>query len=300
MQETKPTVFEYTNYRSYLADYLVYLQKKNPAYSAAAFVRSVGFSENSRGYLNLILNGKRNLSPSAILGFAKVLKLSEKETFYFENLTHFNQAQDPKEKAIYFERLEKAMKTNRQATPRAFELLKSHYSYLTKWYLVAIRELVALSNFCEDPDWISKKLKNKVSKKEVTEALEDLFNLKLIERTPENKIQQTNEVLYFSDDLSNHATVKNLQAQFIQRSLESLEEDSYENRSISNSVIGTNKQNIGAIREEIREFRRHLIEKYGTHQENIDCVLSLGFQAVSLTNDEPQKNITTQNKKELT
>ena len=79
----KPLIYDYIDYRAFLQDSLVHIQSRNSKYSATAYVRQAGFGENSRGYFNLIMNGKRNLSSLTILGFARTLKLSEKETFHF-------------------------------------------------------------------------------------------------------------------------------------------------------------------------------------------------------------------------
>ena len=276
----KPSIYDYVDYRAFLSDSLAHIQTRNSKYSATAYVRQAGFGENSRGYFNLIMNGKRNLSSSTILGFAKTLKLNEKETFHFENLVHYNQANTEKEKSLYFERINKNMKGK---TSKAFELLRSQYNYFTNWYMVALRELVSLDSFREDYDFISKKLRNKVSKKEIVEAINDLIKLGLLERNEKGILVQADKLVNFTDSSMNYTVVNALHTQFLDKAKETLNEDAYENRSASCVVIATDKENFNKIREEIKAFREHILNKYATTNDNVNCVLNLGIQLNHIT-----------------
>ncbi len=279
----RPNVFDYVDFRIFLTDSLGFIQVRNPRYSATAFVKQAGFGENSRGYFNLIQNGKRNLSTTTILGFAKVLKLSEKETFHFENLVHYNQATTEKEKTLYFERIKKSMKGK---SSKAFELLKSQYNYFSQWYLVAIRELVSNEGFREDYDYISKRLRNKVGKKEIFDGISDLINLGLLARDYNGKLILSEKFVNFSDNSMNYTVVNHLHTQLLNKAIESLSEDNYEDRSASCVVMATDSNNLKSIREEIKAFREHILNKYGTNNIKVDCVLNLGVQLFHITNIE--------------
>jgi uncharacterized protein (TIGR02147 family) len=276
----RPQIYDFVDYRAFLLASLNFIRSKNSKYSATAFVRQAGFGENSRGYFNLIMSGKRNLSTSTILGFAKTMKLNEKETFHFENLVHYNQAMTEKEKSLYFDRINKLMKGKESA---AFELLKSQYNYFTHWYLIAIRELVALNDFQETYVWISKKLRNKISKKEMNEAIADLLNLELLKRNAQGKLEQSEEFISFTDTSLNYTVVNALHSQFLDKAKDSLDEDAYNDRSASCVVIAAEKENFVKIREEIKAFREHILNKYGTNTKKLDCVLNLGIQLNHIT-----------------
>lgn len=283
LKNEKPSIYDYVDYRAFLSDSLAHIQTRNSKYSATAYVRQAGFGENSRGYFNLIMSGKRNLSSSTILGFAKTLKLNDKETFHFENLVHYNQATTEKEKSLYFERIKKNMKGK---TSEAFELLKSQYNYFTNWYMVAIRELVSLDSFREDYDFISKKLRNKVSKKEIVEGINDLIKLGLLKRNEKGHLVLADQLINFTDSSMNYTVVNALHTQFLDKAKDSLNEDAYENRSASCVVLATDKANFDLIREEIKAFRDHILNKYATTTDKVDCVLNLGIQLNHITSIE--------------
>lgn len=161
VSDKRPVVYNYTNFRAFLKDSYLYKKKKNPSYTESAFIRQAGLGNNSRGYLKLLVEGKRNLSNRTLHGMLSCLKLNPKEAHYFETLVFYNQAKNEEEKDFYFQRLEKSIGTR---DSQAFQILKSQYNLYSKWYLVAIREVIALCDFVEDEEWIRKKLKNRVSK----------------------------------------------------------------------------------------------------------------------------------------
>lgn len=72
-------------------------------FSFRYLARICGFG--SSGFLKMVMEGQRNLSPSSINKLTKALKLNEKEAVYFETLTFFNQSDAKKDKELYLERL---------------------------------------------------------------------------------------------------------------------------------------------------------------------------------------------------
>ena len=168
----------------------------------------------------------------------------------------------------------------------AFELLKSQYNYFSNWYMLAIRELVSNADFKEDYDYISKRLRNKVSKKEIIESINDLINLGLLKRNEAGKIEQSENFINFTDTSMNYTVANALHTQFLEKAKESLREDAYENRSASCVVIATDSENFQKIREEIKAFREQILNKYGTSNAKVDCVLNLGIQLNHITSLE--------------
>ncbi len=274
----KPLVFDYVDYRDFLKYSFDYLRAKNPSYSMTAFIMQAGFGVNSRGYFNLLISGKRNLSSKTILGFSKALKLNERQSYYFESLVHYNQANTESDKKYYFERLSKYIKGKHQA----YEILRCQYNYFSQWYMVAIRELVSLNDFEYDSTWIAKKLRGRVSKKAISEALKDLLSLGLLEEKA-GQLIQSNKLINFSDNSLNYTVVNNIHRQLLEGSITNLDEDSYEDRSASCVVIATDAKNFEAIREEIKAFRESIMNKYGLNNEKTNCVLNLGIQLNHLT-----------------
>jgi uncharacterized protein (TIGR02147 family) len=56
------------------------------------------------------------------------------------------------------------------------------FQVISNWYCIAIREMIKLDEFFEDPNWISKKLHFKVTPTEAARAIELLFQADLLGR----------------------------------------------------------------------------------------------------------------------
>lgn len=277
-----PSVYDYTDYRSFLKDSLSHLKTKNPMYSESAFIQKAGYGANSRGYFTLILKKKRNLSSKSTLGFSKSLKLNEKEGNYFENLVLYNQAKDESDKRIYFERLSKSASGKKT---KSFNLLKGQYNYLTNWYIVAIRELISLVDFEEDPAWISKKLRGRVSKKQVVDALEDLLRLGLVVRDDSGKLIVGNEFVNVDIDSSqSFLIVDKIHRDVLDLAKDTLSIDRFDDRSYQCAMMSIKKEQFPEMRKEVNEFLKQIRNKYCTREENPDLVLSLGTQLLKITN----------------
>lgn len=291
-QETKtspelPSVFDFADYRDFLKASFDYKKAMNPSFSETAFIMKAGLGANSRGYLGLILRRKRNLSAKTILGFSKALKLSSKESLFFENLVLYNQAKNEKDKNFYFERMKKHIKGRRS---EAFELLESQYNYFSNWYLVAIRELVPLSTFSEDLNWISAQLRGRVSKKDIKRSIEDLLKLGLLSRDSEGKLIQSSEHVRFICDDMKFSVVSNLHKQILENAAMAIDEDPYEERSTSAIVLAADASKIDEMKEEVKDFRKYLSLKYGSKDQEADSVFTFGFQIFQVTPINKNKN----------
>ena len=276
----RPDIFHYTNFRFFLLDFFLFLKSKNSRYSETAFMTKAGFGKNSRGYFKLIVSGKRNLSLDTITGLSLAMNLNDKEQQFFEYLVRFNQSKQDKDKEMNWKRLSELMKGKEN---NSFRLLRAQYNYYNNWYLVAIREMVALDDFQNDLDFISHKLKTEVSKKEIQLALDDLFDLRLLKKNEEGKLEQFLPAVEFADNRDNYKAVESFQKQMLEMAKSALNSDPYESRSISNLTFVCDREDFQRIREDLARFRKELIEKYETKATKKNIVLNLGMNLIKLT-----------------
>lgn len=181
-------IYYYLNYRDYLKDYFVANKKKHKYFNYSHFAKRAGVGSHS--YLRMVIHGERNLSSKTIHKFAKAMDLSKKEAAYFETLTQFTQAYVESEKDMYFERLV-------HLRPRSFlkEVNEDQYEYFTKRHFVTIREMTALKNFREDPEWIGAHVYPYLKPTEVEHAIEVLTRLGLVARDEAGKLSHTKTTL---------------------------------------------------------------------------------------------------------
>ena len=104
------------------------------AFSYRYFSRKAGFK--SPNFLKLVIDGQRSLGPESVDRFAKALKLDEDEHDFFRALVAFEQARTPDEKNEAFARVAAS-----QRFRQARRLDSGMFTYLSRWYYPAIREM---------------------------------------------------------------------------------------------------------------------------------------------------------------
>ena len=275
----KVSAFQFTDYREFLS--AAYEQKKagNPSFSESAFVRKAGLSKNSRGYLKLVVQGRRNLTPATIRAFSDALGLQSKESIYFENLVYFNQAARHQDKDYYFQRLVAASDGNK-SKPMTF--LESQYSFYSKWYLVAVRELVGLAEFKEDSAWIASMLRGKVTRAEAAEALIHLERLELIRRDATGKFEQCQSMMKYPGNAFN-LTIQNFHVEMLERAKEALLDDPYETRRASCLTLSCSRDKFPEMVKMVDQFRSEMNAKFSNDSSSADAVFQLGFQIFQIT-----------------
>ncbi len=274
-----PDVFDYTDYRKYLSDLKESRTQQNRPASNASFARRGGIE--SPNYWGLVLSGKRNLSPSSVHKFSRAAGLKGRAALYFENLVYFNQAKRAEEKLSYFERL-KTLSDGHAST--GFSILSNHVKLLSHWHIIAIRELVSLSNFVEDESWISQQLRSKVQKKEIREAIDLLLRLEFISRDPQSgKLSISDPLLKYPESGANFA-IRSLHLEFAEMARQSLLQDPPQKRNMTSTTFAIQAAQLDAIKKEIDEFTDQICTKYGNQShDNKDSVLQLNTQLFFLT-----------------
>ncbi len=277
----RPNVFSYLDYRDYLKDAYNHRKEMNPRFSENAFALAAGFGKNSRGYLGLVVKGKRNLTAKSIVGFARALSLPPQEALYFENMVHFCQADTEKEKVYFFDRLKVAAK-GQESVPVA--LLDSHLRFLNEWHLVVLREMVALSDFREDAEWIARRLGGRVSATKAREGLADLLTLGLIARGAEGKLVQSDPVVLYKDTKQNFKNACNLHKDFAARASAAMVDQPYEKRAAQLITLSVPAATFEDLRREMQEMTENILKKYGSMPTGTDQVVQMGIQLLQVTN----------------
>lgn len=274
-----PSIYDFTDYREFLKSFFEFKKLTNPAYSASMFARKAGLGSNSRGYLKLVIENKRNLSAQTIRSFSDALGFTAHESLYFENLVLFNQSDRGQDKKYYFDRL---VASNRGNKPEQLELMKAGILYHSNWYYFAVREMVALKGFKEDNAWISQQLRGKVKKDEVAQAVRDLLSLGLLTRDPEGNLKQSEPLVKVSGGFYN-PYIQKFHLEMLDRSKEAILEDDYEDRHASGVTLSCSIEHLPEIKRAISQFRDQITERFGVEDLPPDSVLQMSIQLFQLT-----------------
>ncbi len=251
---SQTSIFEYSDYRIYLADY----------------------------YSNLlmIIKGTRNLSLKTIPKFAEGLKLGTKERKYFELMVLFNQTDDLQMKAKYFSEILAA----KGSLKGLHDLEKEKFDFLSKWHVVAIYVLVDLADFKPDPAWIVKRLGGSVTLTQAKSALENLQKLGMLEPDLERGFRQISGAVTVADDTRSIA-VFNYHQSMIRLAAEAMRRIPANQREMNGATVAIPLAKLPELKEKIRAFRKE-INQLASSFENPDQVYQLNIQFFPLTTSE--------------
>src|SRR5512133_3330344 len=105
MGTTMIQLFDYADYREYLADYYEERKRNNPLFSYQLLADKARIK--SKGFIYNIIKGKKILSKSNIFKLSKALDHNQHEAEYFEYCVAFNQTSDLMERKTLLEKMNK-------------------------------------------------------------------------------------------------------------------------------------------------------------------------------------------------
>lgn len=267
-------IFNYHDYRVFLKDLAGKLKSIEYKFTYAKLSKRCGFTSNNMA--KMVIDGKRNLSKDSIEQVAKGLHFNKEESKYFRSLVLFNQATDYKDKDIYYKELSRTSTRYRLFQKDAKDL----YAYYSKWYYAAIRELVLLPDFKDDPQWIADTLSPSITVAEAQKALQVLKDNNFIVEGPSGWTQNTPVITTGAEIFS--TAVKNYHATMMQLAQESLKTVKHEYRNISSLTIPLGKKTYEAILSEIQIFQQKILDLTET-ETHTDSVYQFNFQLFPLT-----------------
>lgn len=269
------SVYHYLDYRHFLRDYYQEQKKKKGAsFSFRSFTRLAGLS--SPNFLKLVMEGKRNLGFSGITHFSKALHFNPEESNFFENLVRFNQSKDDNERNQWYQKLASSQKYQ-----QIKEIENNSFVYFSHWYYPAVRELVLLPDFQENPVWISKKLCPSITQKEATMALELLLALGLLKRNSKRRLMQADQNITTAREVESLA-IRNYHRQMIEQGKLSLEKFPRGKRDISSLTLALSQEKFLEAKRRIQEFRREL-NVLLSDDKKVDSIYQINFQIFALS-----------------
>ncbi len=274
------SIFEYSDYRKFLADYYLNRKAASATYSHRQFAKQAGLSSPS--HLLMIIKGERNLSIKTIPKFVDGLKLGTKERKFFELLVVYSQTDDLQIKAKVFADIMQI----KSSIAGLHRLEKEKFDFLSKWNVVAIYVMVGLKDFKADPAWIVKRLGNKILVSQAKEALTNLLNLKMIEVDKIAGLKQASGAITVADDTRSIA-VFNYHQSMIRLAEEALKTKAPSLREMNGATVSIPLDKLAEVKERIRNFRKE-INQLAASYEDSDEVYQLNIQFFPLTSKDDQ------------
>jgi uncharacterized protein (TIGR02147 family) len=197
MKNDGPDIFEYIDFKKYLADYHTAKRLIDPGFTHAYICHKLG-QPHSRSFFDNIVKGRKKLSPTFIDLFVKLLNLGPAESKFFRALVNYNQAGGSEEKEFYFDQIVQLNQT-------PFKLLdKETYAYYKEWYHGTIRSLLAIMDFKNDYKDLAGRLCPAISVKQAKESVALLMKLGMVGRDGNGHLKPVDKVLSTGESVKDH------------------------------------------------------------------------------------------------
>lgn len=267
------SVFQYSDFRTFLNDHIQRKKLRNPSWSCGAWARTLGLKNTAS--ISRILMGGRSPGPEITQRLVRYFEFSPQEKSYFEGLVLLAKSKgDPTLSVLLMERL-------RELTPKRSFTLLNHDTFLaiSNWWFYAIREMVRLENFREDPQWIAETLRFKVSAKEVRHALHVLIRLGLLKRESKSgKLIQGNPDVETQNDIACEGSKRNHE-QNLDNAKWAVRNLSIHEREFNSVCLNISSHKFVEAKRLIREFEDRFIDllEAPRNQGDLTCQLQIQF-----------------------
>lgn len=271
------SVFEYTDFRKYLADHYAAEKARRPSFSYRAFARRAGFS--SPNFLKLVIDGMRNLGKESVPSFTKALGLAGEEAKFFADLVAFGQAPNIEEKNRYFERI---------AASRRFRAARridgALFDYLSHWWTPAIREMAGRVDFRDDPTWIARELRPRIKPAEAKRALKTLVTLGLLVKDARGQLVRGEPTLTTGHEVRSVAVV-NYHRQMLERAAEAIEAQPSSRREFAAVTVCIRADTVPDLKARVQRFCEEVLERCDRDGEP-EVVYQVNVQLFALAGGE--------------
>lgn len=274
-------IFDYTDYRKYLADFYSGQKRRIAAFSYRYFAKKAGI--NSIGLYKDVVEGRQNLGKALIYKFSSAIGFGKKESEYFENMVNFNEAKTVEERKMFFER----MMSCRTLKTKIIDASK--YEYYRKWYYSAIRAILSYSKYTDsetDCAIIAKKLIPQIRADQVKKSIDVLAKLGFIKKNEEGFLVLEHTAVSTGivnpDKNVSALNVVNHQKEMMALAMDAFNRFSYDKLSMSTVSLSISEQTLLEIKDELSALRNK-ISGMAEKDANADRVVQLNIQLFPLT-----------------
>jgi uncharacterized protein (TIGR02147 family) len=277
-------VFDYVDYRQYLADWFAEKKAAQPSYSYQLLAQKAGFA--NKGFVYNIIKGNKPLSKSNSAKISQAIGHNAYETEYFESIVAFSQAQTLKERNQYYEIISH-LKNKGKGFSQAQILRHDQYEYFSKWYYSAVRSLIDMYRFTEDYRWLARTVNPPISVPQAKQAVRLLQRLGLIEQDSEGVYRLSDKSITSGQDITGLA-VSNFHIECTRLAEKAIQELPRSERNITGLTLGISRQAYETICAKIAEFQDEVMQIANTDNQ-ANQVYQFNFHLFPLSKPDHSK-----------
>jgi len=273
MKSHLPSIYEYNDYRTFLAAYQRARYAEDKSFTKSAICKQLGLPR-TRSYFNDVLNGKE-VTPTFVDRFIKLLGFTKHEAQFFRVLVQFNQAASADEREFYFEQLISLNKTPMRTVDTA------SYDYYKEWYHSAIRALLDIIDFSNDYAALGKMLYPQIPAARARESIQLLLKLNLIAMNKEGYLKPTEKSITTGPNTEDEL-IKQHQLQCIDMAREALVKPGQQPRSIASNTLSISERGLKRLDKLLQKFKSEVRSLTHKDEKPASRVFLLNVQCIQL------------------
>ncbi len=277
-------VFDYSDFRKYLADYYADKKKANPRFSYQIIANKAGIK--NKGFIYNIIKGNKALLKSNIYKISQALGHTRYEAEYFETLIAFSQTADVAGRKYLFEKMS-AMKNLGKATSAAQVLRKDQYDFYSNWYHIMVRLIIGMYEFKGDYKWLSKMMDPPITATQAKHSIQLLEKLNLIRKGVEGVYRISDTNLTTGKDIMSIA-FQNFHMACNDLAKRAFTQFPLAARNMTGLSLGISKDGYKKICDEIQNFQTKIIEMANA-DHGADQVYQLNFHFFPTSKSSPER-----------
>ena len=279
-QEIYLDVKQFTDYRSFLLAHIQDCKTRNSDWTYGTFAKQLRLKDTSS--ITKIVQGQRRPGDLITGQLIRYFKFTPKDGQYFKDLIRLQKIKNDPSLTVLL--LEKMGKDHPDGSLKILD--DKSFQIISNWYCTAIREMVKLNEFFEDPNWISKKLHFKVTPTEATRAIELLIQADLLGRNAKKKLVVNQGRFHTTNDISSEA-IKRYHESMLDNAKLALRMFDVKDREFGASSITMSSNKFLEAKELIREFSDRFSKLM--EEKNGDVTVQMQIQFFPLTQFEKDK-----------
>ncbi len=243
-----PEVFEYLEYRRYLAELLKWQKNRKTGLTPKRIHAELGV--RSTGFLSNVLASRKNLTASQARRMGDILGLDRAQAEYFELLVHYDQSSTLEEKSDFLARVTRLQKI------RMDLLSPQEMALFSKWQFVFILELLSIKSQGTERE-LGELFDPALPVPEVHDALTCLQGMGLVEQTAKDSWRRTREALTTGDETRNIDLLR-FQLTTMEMAKQALHSVPAPERDISVLTFSLSPEGFALAKAEVQQFRKRL------------------------------------------
>ena len=268
------SIRQFTDYRTFLIAHSQDMKRIRPEWSYGSWAKRLGLKATSS--ITKILHGEREPGDQITEQLVSYFQFDERDATYFRDLVRLNKIRkDPRLSLLL---LEKMSKENPQVAYRFLD--DKTFSVISNWYYLPLRELIGSPQFIEDAEWIVKQFRFKLTAREVTQAIETMLELNLIQRKEDGRLSLAAGRISTNNDVASEG-IKRYHEQMLDHAKLALRNTEVAEREFTASSLSLRIESLEKAKEVIRDFRRHFADLI--EETEGDTVYQLQIQLFPLT-----------------